>query len=51
MERLKLYTGLSEEELNNDLSQKVKILKWLVKKNIENVTSNRYDYVEILYGN
>ncbi len=37
MERLKLYTGLNEEELNNDLKQKIKILKWLVKKNIENV--------------
>jgi len=37
MERLKLYTGLSDQELKNDLDQKVKILQWLVKKNIENV--------------
>ena len=37
MERLKLYTGLSEAEINNDLRDKVKVLNWLVKKNIENV--------------
>ena len=37
IERLKLYTGLSEEDLNNDMKQKIKILNWLVRKNIENV--------------
>jgi len=37
MDRLKLYTGMSEEELKNDLKQKEKILAWMVKKNIENV--------------
>ncbi len=37
MERLRLYTGLSEEELKNDLAQKVKILKWMVRKQIDNV--------------
>jgi len=37
MERLKLYTGMTEEELRNDLRQKIKILNWMVKKNIDNV--------------
>jgi len=37
MERLKLYTGLSEEEIMNDIKQKEKILNWMVKKNIDNV--------------
>ena len=37
MERLKLYTGMSDEELQRDLQQKVKILNWLVRKNIDNV--------------
>jgi len=37
LERLKLYTGLSAEEIANDLETKVSILRWLVKKNIENV--------------
>lgn len=32
MERLKLYTGLTDEEISNDLKEKVKILKWLVNK-------------------
>jgi len=37
MERLRLYTGLTDEELQRDLQQKVKILNWMVRKNIENV--------------
>jgi flagellar protein FlaI len=37
LERLKLYTGLSTEEIAKDLDEKVAILRWLVKKNIENV--------------
>ncbi len=32
MERLRLYTGLTDEEISNDLKEKVKILKWLVNK-------------------
>jgi archaeal flagellar protein FlaI len=36
-DRLELYTGLSGEELDNDLKKKVKVLNWLVKNNIENV--------------
>ena len=37
MERLKLYTGLTDEEISNDLKEKVKILKWLVNKQSFNV--------------
>jgi flagellar protein FlaI len=37
IERLKLYTGLSEDDINADIKQKVKILNWMVKKNIDNV--------------
>ncbi len=37
LERLRLYTGLTTEEISNDLQQKIKILKWMVKKDIENV--------------
>jgi flagellar protein FlaI len=36
-ERLKLYTGLRDEEIADDLKEKVKILKWMVKKNIFDV--------------
>jgi len=37
IERLKLYTGMSGDDLNKDLQKKVKVLKWLIKNNIENV--------------
>ncbi len=37
IERLKLYTGLTGDSLDDDLKKKVKVLKWLVKNNIENV--------------
>jgi flagellar protein FlaI len=37
IDRLKLYTGLSGEELDADLKKKVKVLNWLVKNNIEKV--------------
>jgi len=37
IERLELYTGLSREEIELDLRQKIRILKWLVKEKIENV--------------
>jgi len=36
-ERLKLYTGLSGNNLDEDLKKKVKVLNWLVKNNIEDV--------------
>ncbi len=36
-DRLKLYTGLSGDSLDKDLKRKVKVLKWMVKNNIENV--------------
>lgn len=37
LDRLKLYTGLSTEDIAKDLEQKIRILQWMVKKNIENV--------------
>ncbi|MEM4260228.1 MAG: ATPase, T2SS/T4P/T4SS family [Candidatus Woesearchaeota archaeon] len=37
MERLTLYTGMTKQEIENDLLQKQKILKWMVNKGIENV--------------
>jgi len=37
LERLKLYTGLSTQDIAKDLEQKIMILQWMVKKNIENV--------------
>ena len=37
IERLKLYTGLTGNLLDEDLKKKIKVLKWLVKNNIENV--------------
>ena len=37
LEKLKLYTGWDETEINNDLRQKIRILNWMIEKNIENV--------------
>lgn len=37
LEKLKLYTGWNETEINNDLQQKIRILNWMIKKNIEDV--------------
>jgi len=37
LERLKLYTGWTTEDIAKDLEKKIQILQWLVKKNIENV--------------
>ncbi len=36
-ERLKLYTGMTDEEMINDIKEKVKILKWMVSKSIFDV--------------
>jgi len=37
IETLNLYTGLSEEEIQEDLKGKIEILKWLVERNINDV--------------
>ena len=37
LERLKLYTGWNTDDISKDLGEKIKILKWLVKNNIDNV--------------
>jgi archaeal flagellar protein FlaI len=37
LDRLQLYTGMSKEEIEFDLRQKVAILKWLVRKSLESV--------------
>ncbi len=39
IERLKLYTGMSKEEIAFDLKQKERILQWFVKKNIDDVNT------------
>jgi hypothetical protein len=36
-ETLKLYTGMTEKDIDANLANKVKILQWIVKKNIRNV--------------
>jgi flagellar protein FlaI len=36
-ETLNVYTGMTPEEIENDLKEKVIILKWLVKNNIEDI--------------
>lgn len=37
MEKLKLYTGMTEEEIYQDLKEKVRILKWMVRKEVDDV--------------
>jgi flagellar protein FlaI len=37
LERLKLYTGWSVEDIARDLDDKIKILRWLLKNNIDNI--------------
>jgi len=34
---LKLYTGMDEKEIAADLNEKIMILQWLVKHNIDDV--------------
>ncbi|MBL7056001.1 CpaF family protein [Candidatus Woesearchaeota archaeon] len=36
-ESLKLYAGLSAEEIQKDLNEKIKVLKWMVEKNITDI--------------
>lgn len=36
-EALNLYTGLSKEDVENDINEKVDILKWMVKGNITDI--------------
>ena len=37
LETLNLYTGLSKQEIYNDMQSKIAILKWLVSKNVVDV--------------
>ncbi|HLD04747.1 MAG TPA: ATPase, T2SS/T4P/T4SS family [Candidatus Nanoarchaeia archaeon] len=37
LERLKLYSGMTDKEIQEDLKVKTHILKWLVKNNIDDV--------------
>ena len=37
MERLQLYTGLTEKEIYNDLQHKQRILQWMVNNNVDHV--------------
>ncbi len=36
-ETLRLYTGMTKEQIANDLQEKIAILKWIVENNINNV--------------
>jgi len=38
-ETLELYGGLSRNEIDNEMAEKVKILDWMVKNNITDVDS------------
>ncbi|KYK27090.1 hypothetical protein AYK26_00120 [Euryarchaeota archaeon SM23-78] len=37
IERLKLYTGMKDEEIMRDVKEKVEILRWMVKKDVTDV--------------
>lgn len=37
LEELKLYTGMTTEEVDNDLKEKIQILDWLVKNNVKDI--------------
>jgi len=37
LERIKLYTGMNDEDIDMDLKEKIRILKWLVRKEIYDV--------------
>ena len=37
MEKMKLYTGWTEEDISKDLRQKMDILNWMLKNKIEDV--------------
>jgi flagellar protein FlaI len=39
LEKLKLYTGMSDEEIALDIKEKIKILQWMVKKEIFDVNA------------
>jgi archaeal flagellar protein FlaI len=37
IEKIRLYTGLSSDQISKDLEEKIKVLKWLILHNVENV--------------
>lgn len=37
IEKIRLYTGLSLEQINRDMEEKTKVLKWLILHNVEHV--------------
>ncbi len=37
IERIRLYTGMTPQQISIDLEEKMKILKWLILHNVENV--------------
>jgi len=37
IERIRLYTGMTPQQISNDLEEKMKVLKWLILHNVENV--------------
>jgi flagellar protein FlaI len=37
LEKIRLYTGLSAEQINKDMETKTRLLKWLIMHNVENI--------------
>jgi len=37
IERLRMYSGMTREQIEEDLQQKMRILNWMIKKNIDSV--------------
>jgi hypothetical protein len=47
LERIRLYTGMTDTEIDIDIKEKIRILKWMVKKEIYDV--NRIGYIVAKY--
>ncbi len=45
--KLELYSGMTSEEIDQDLIEKAKVLKWMTENNVSNV--NRIGYIASLY--
>lgn len=50
MERLQLYTGMSQQEIDMDLKQKEQLLRWLLKKNVDSVDDIGHYFAKYYLG-
>ena len=48
-QELEMQTGLSSQDINNDLKEKSEILRWLVKKKVEELIKSSRDNFAIVY--